>query len=192
MAKLQELTDQIISVAREQVSDIKKESERNYQKIMDEAKIQGKNDMEEILANARKEAERITSRAISSSAKDTTQGKLSLKMELIEDTISSAYESVLKAGPNAYMSRLAKILTKKVKSDAKDGIILFNKKDKENLSKEILDIIKKSGLSVSDETLNIDGGFVLRYGKIEENCSIEALFRENRDMLIDYIGKNLF
>ncbi len=192
MAKLQELTDQIISVAREQVSDIKKESEKKYQMVMDEAKIQGKNDMEEILASARKEAERITSRAISSSAKDTTQGKLSLKMELIEDTISSAYESVLKAEPEVYMSRLAKILTKKVKSDAKDGIILFNKKDKENLSKEILDIIKKSGLSVSDEVLNIDGGFVLRYGKIEENCSIEALFRENRDMLIDYIGKNLF
>ncbi len=192
MAKLQELTDQIISVAREQVSDIKKESEKKYQMVMDEAKIQGKNDMEEILASARKEAERITSRAISSSAKDTTQGKLSLKMELIEDTISSAYESVLKAEPEVYMSRLAKILTKKVKSDAKDGIILFNKKDKENLSKEILDIIKKSGLSVSDEVLNIDGGFVLRYGKIEENCSIEAIFRENRDMLIDYIGKNLF
>lgn len=192
MAKLQELTDQIISVAKEQVSKIKKEAEENYRMVMDEAKVQGKNDMEEILASARKEAERITTRAISSSAKDITQAKLSLKMELIEDTISSAYKSVLDADTSVYMSRLAKTLTKKARTDAKDGIILFNKKDKENLSKEITDIIKKSGLNVSDECIDIDGGFVLRYGKIEENCSIEAIFRENRDVLIDYIGKNLF
>ena len=44
----------------------------------------------------------------------------------------------------------------------------------------------------SGETRNIDGGFILIYGGIEENCSIDAMFAEKRDELLDQVRKILF
>ncbi len=42
------------------------------------------------------------------------------------------------------------------------------------------------------EARNIDNGFILAYGGIEENCSIEAMFAEKRDELRDQVRKILF
>lgn len=47
-------------------------------------------------------------------------------------------------------------------------------------------------LTVSRETRDIDGGFVLSYGGIEENCSIEALFYAARERLQDRVQELLF
>ena len=35
-------------------------------------------------------------------------------------------------------------------------------------------------------------GFILIYGGIEENCSIDAMFAEKRDELLDQVRKILF
>ena len=52
---------------------------------------------------------------------------------------------------------------------------------------------KKGGaLEFSGEVRNIDGGFILVYGGIEENCSIDAVFAEKRDELLDQVRKILF
>lgn len=193
MAKLNELTDQILNTAKEQALNIKKEAEEHHKQAMEKITARGKQDMEIIVEDARKEAERITSRAISSASQKNLQDKLSLKFKLIEETISMAYSSVLNADTDAYMEQLSEILTKKASSfPEKGGKIVFNKKDKQRLTPKFSKQIKKLNLTVSDETRDIDGGFILCLGNIEENCSIEAIFRENHDMLVDFIGENLF
>ncbi|MBR4030636.1 MAG: V-type ATP synthase subunit E [Clostridia bacterium] len=193
MAKLNELTDQILNAAKEQALNIKKESEEQHKQAMEKITARGKQDMEIIVEDARKEAERITSRAISSASQKNLQDKLSLKFKLIEETISMAYTSVLNADTDVYMEKLCEILTKKANFiPEKGGEIVFNKKDKQRLTPKFSKHIKKLNLTVSDESKDIDGGFILRLGNIEENCSIEAIFRENHDMLVDFIGENLF
>lgn len=193
MAKLNELTDQILNAAKEQALDIKKETEEHHKQAMEKITARGKQDMEIIVEDARKEAERITSRAISSASQKNLQDKLSLKFKLIEETISMAYSSVLNADTDSYMEQLSEILTKKASSlPEKGGEIIFNKKDKERITSKFSKQIKKLNLTISDEPKDIDGGFILRLGNIEENCSIEAIFRENHDMLVDFIGENLF
>ena len=56
---------------------------------------------------------------------------------------------------------------------------------------EIKSLAQKKGgvLEISGETRNIDGGFILIYGGIEENCSIDAMFAEKRDELLDQVRK---
>ena len=51
---------------------------------------------------------------------------------------------------------------------------------------------KGGNLTISKESRNIDGGFVLVYGGIEENCSIQALFHSEREYLADKVHENLF
>ena len=80
-----------------------------------------------------------------------------------------------------------------------DGRKLHNtKKDLERMPagfrEEIKSLAQKKGgvLEISGETRNIDGGFILIYGGIEENCSIDAMFAGKRDELLDQVRKILF
>lgn len=80
----------------------------------------------------------------------------------------------------------------------REGEICFSKKDLERMPagfrEEIKSLAQKKGgvLEISGETRNIDGGFILIYGGIEENCSIDAMFAEKRDELLDQVRKILF
>jgi V/A-type H+-transporting ATPase subunit E len=40
--------------------------------------------------------------------------------------------------------------------------------------------------------VNIDGGFILKYGNIEINSSFDALFEENEEELVDIVNKMLW
>lgn len=51
---------------------------------------------------------------------------------------------------------------------------------------------KGAALKISRQTRKIDGGFVLVYGGIEENCSFEALFDAKHDELQDKVHGIVF
>ena len=52
--------------------------------------------------------------------------------------------------------------------------------------------IPDASLHISDIPGKLDGGFILSYGEIEENCSIEALFDSERERLKDLVQEILF
>ena len=81
----------------------------------------------------------------------------------------------------------------------KKGEIIFSHADKNrlpaNLEAElssILSDIQGAELLISNETRKLDGGFILVYGDIEENCSFEALFMAAKESLQDKVYKFLF
>ncbi len=47
-------------------------------------------------------------------------------------------------------------------------------------------------LTVSETGRNIENGFVLAYGGIEENCTLRALFDGKREKLSDKVRELLF
>ena len=47
-------------------------------------------------------------------------------------------------------------------------------------------------LTVSDKPAAIKNGFILNYGGVEENCTIDALFDQSRDDLLDKVKEILF
>ena len=81
---------------------------------------------------------------------------------------------------------------------AESGQIRFNAADQKRLpagfEKKIAAIAEKKGgaLTVSQETCDIDGGFLLVYGGIEENCSFAAMFAAEKENLQDKVHTLLF
>ena len=73
------------------------------------------------------------------------------------------------------------------------GEILFNEKDlgslPEDFEKKINEVATRNGgtLSISKDVAPITGGFILRYGNIEINSSIDAIFEENKEVLTDTV-----
>ena len=53
--------------------------------------------------------------------------------------------------------------------------------------------LSKNGgrIVLSDTTLDIDSGFILRYGGIDENCTFDALIKENSDKIKDALLREI-
>ena len=82
---------------------------------------------------------------------------------------------------------------------AKAGQIVFSQIDKKRMPEgfqneinRIISSINGASLTISEDTCEIDGGFILNYGDIEQNCSFDAMFLDKKDLLQDEVYKLLF
>ena len=91
---------------------------------------------------------------------------------------------------------IAKLIEKNARPQ--DGEIAFSAADLARLdasAKEAVQAAAKKAngsLKVAKEAANIKSGFILRYGGIEENCSLDALFAEKADLLVDTVNRALW
>ena len=80
---------------------------------------------------------------------------------------------------------------------------VFNAHDKESRGSEIVKTAKtflkkispelgKTQIRISEESANISGGLILRYGDIETNCSVEAVIAGARETLEPKVARVLF
>ena len=186
------------------ISQIKEES----QKAAERTRAEARSKADEILAQARADAERecvdIERRSKQAVANILERGRtaaelkkrgavLAEKQRLIGATIGMA-KAELKG-----LETFDMILKLAVKSaQTGEGELLFSKKDLERLPEGFEDrlnaALKDKGavLRISGDTRDIDGGFVLTYGGIEENCSIDALFDAAHEVLQDKVQEILF
>lgn len=121
---------------------------------------------------------------------------LAAKQQVIGEVIDQAQKSLYKLDDAAYFALIEKMLEKSVLAES--GQIRFNAADQKRLpagfEKKIAAIAEKKGgaLTVSQETCDIDGGFLLVYGGIEENCSFAAMFAAEKENLQDKVHTLLF
>ena len=151
----------------------------------------------------RKIAERTEGRekdllARAESAAELTRRKtlLAAKQQIISEVTEKAYRAILDLPAETYFASLVKLAAKH--SQSGDGVMYLSAADLERLPADfetsLASSLQDTGkrLTVSRETRDIDGGFILAYGNIEENCSIRALFDSNKETIQDEIQKILF
>lgn len=185
-------------------------------KILEHISSEAADNASKIIANAKAEAERIlssekaeaarleaqiskqseldvaaASKRIQSAA-DLKEKRMILeaKQKEIDSVIEDALAKLNGLDDAAYFETLAKMLDKY--STGAEGVIRFSRKDLGRLPADFEAKAKAHKLSLSNDPVNIDGGFVLVYGDIEENCSFEALVNASREVLQDKIGQILF
>lgn len=146
------------------------------------------------LAEAQQTAEALAVQAKERGASAAALAKrkilLTAKQELIAKTLETA-KTGLKELPDAeYFSTLEALVKKHALSEA--GRIMFNKKDKARIPDEFQKKLDAYRLTVSEETQEMSGGFILLYGDVEENCSFDALFMQAREELQDKVRDCLF
>ena len=165
----------------------------------------GTAEAERILANDKAEASRLEAQISKQSELDVASASkriqsaadlkekrmiLEAKQKEIDSVIDAAIEKLHGLSDQEYFAYLEKMLDKY--SVGKEGVIRFSEKDLARLPKDFEAKAKAHSLSLSNEPVAIDGGFVLVYGDVEENCSFEALVSASREVLQDKIGQILF
>lgn len=147
-------------------------------------------------AKAAASAEDILKKSRSAAAMQRKKDLLTAKQQVIGEVIGKAQQSLYAMDDAAYFALIEKMLDKFVLAET--GEIRFNEKDQKRMpagfDKKVAAIAQKKGgaLTVSAETCEIDGGFLLVYGGIEENCSFAAMFAAEKESLQDKVHTLLF
>ena len=196
MSGLEKIILSITGEAKEQSEAIIKEAEEEAAAFLSDSKKRADEEAERISQKSRTEVEGIRSRAKASAELKGKQILLSGKQELIAETLENARAYVGKLSDPVYVKLIRAIFNKHVPE--KDAVISFNEKDQKRIPANIIASFvqeaKERGavLTVSVKPADIRDGFILDFGGIEENCSIDALIDENIEEIGDMINKNLF
>ncbi len=196
MAGIENITKVIARDAESEAASIIASAKANAdavtKKAQDEAdkmKAEADERLEKLLKNERKKIQ-------SQSEQIEKLRMLKQKQQIIEDTLDKAKETILGYEDKKYFETLLKILENSVQADK--GILYLNSKDlgriPDGFDKDINAVATKKGgtLEIGSDAAKIDGGFILKYGNIEINSSIDALFEENEEKLVDIVNSTLF
>ena len=178
----QQAADAVIAQAKEEAGQLAAKATEDARTQSGAILAKSKTDVQNHLAAARSAAELAQRRAV-----------LAAKQEIIGEAIESARQSIYKLPDSDYFALILKMISKF--SLPQEGELLFSPADLGRLPASFETSLAKSAngkLTVSRETRDIDGGFVLSYGGIEENCSIEALLYAARERLQDRVQELLF
>lgn len=196
MTGLEKMKSQILEEAHTCAEKILEDTRKEADEILAEAKKRAEAECSRISQNAEEEVKNLAERSESSCALQRRKALLEAKQEIISEVLEKAYETLISADETTYFGMLRKMLYKYVLPE--EGEICFSKEDLEKMTpgfeEEIKGIAKEKGgaLTISKETRNVKGGFVLVYGGIEENCTFKAMFHSQKDELSDKVHSLLF
>lgn len=177
----------IIDAASKQAEERRAESFKaalsEYEKLMQA----GNAECEDILSGSRRIAEMEAKKSV-----------LSVKQEMISAAFDAAREEIVNMPRDKYTQFLARMAAEAAVSGMEE--IVLNARDKAEVGKAVCkaanELLSAKGtpgkLTVSEETADISGGVIVRFGGIETNCSIDALIRQRRSGLSTEVAAALF
>ena len=196
MTGLEKMKSQILDEANRSAGEILEQAKKEADAVMAEARKNAEAECQRISEKSEADAESLKGRAESSCDLQKRKAVLKAKQEAISEILKCAYKKMLASDTETYFDIIRKMLNKYVLPE--EGEICFSSDDKKRMpdgfEKEIAAIAAAKGgkLIVSKEERNIQGGFVLRYGGIEENCTFKAMFDSRRGELSDKVHALLF
>lgn len=177
----------IIDAASKQAEEKRAESFKaalsEYEKLMQA----GNAECEDILSGSRRIAEMEAKKSV-----------LSVKQEMISAAFDAAREEIVNMPRDKYTQFLARMAAEAAASGMEE--IVLNARDKAEVGKSVCkaanELLSEKGtpgkLTVSEDTADISGGVIVRFGGIETNCSIDALIRQRRSGLSTEVAAAMF
>lgn len=196
MRGIEKIAAQIIGEAEEKKAAIYEEIQHKIDELNAKTDEEIKAELERINDDILREEGTLEELAGLAAQQKRRQAALSAKQEVIGEIINEAYERLLNLEDEKYFAVIKKMLEDNVLSEK--GEIIFSARDRQRMPKDFEDVIKNVALEkggelvMSDEIRSIDGGFVLVYGGIEENCTFKAMLEASREELHDMVNGKLF
>ena len=196
MTGLEKMKNQILDEAKSLAEAKVSDAENQAQEILEAAKAEAAKTAAGISQKSEADVANYTERIASSIDLQRRTRVLSAKQEVIAEVLNKAYEKLKAMETADYFAMMMKILDKYVLAQA--GEIYFSQADVNRMPAdcraEIEKIAKAKGgsLKICSQEKGIEGGFVLAYGGIEENCTLRAMFDAKRDELADEAHRLLF
>ena len=196
MAGIEGITSEILAAAQREAAKILDADKADASIVTDKAKEESAKTLAQAAETAKEKAAAQKERALSRAEMESKQTLLAEKQAVIKEVIAAAKEKLCAQDGAAYFGMLEKLLAQTVR--AGDGEICFSKDDLARLPADFgaraNAAAQRAGgtVKIAEAPAAIANGFILRYGGIEENCSLDALFLEKEEALHDLVGGLLF
>ena len=218
---LNKITDKILSEAQAKADKILADAQAECDRINAECAERAEKIRTEISSEAEKGGMEYVARIRSTAATSKRNLLLQTKSDLIDGVFASVLEQTRTLELEKYneilIGLLSAALLEQIESEDvsrnlygdEEAIVpesyevLFNQRDRDRSGKAVIEGVQKhlSGkvsaeklarLTLANQTVNIDGGLVLRCGNVESNCSLAILFAQLREGLESEVARTLF
>ena len=191
MDGLNKITEMIIGQATAQADEINKKTQNQIDEMESELKTELNRLKSEAEKRAADESDKIIKMSEAENIRYKRQVALMAKQEAISKIIAESKKILEELPDNEYFDMLL-TLYKNNASD-KAGELLLSKKDKERMPKDFVEKCNAAvgSVTLSDEDAPIESGFIIRYGKIEQNCTLEGIFEDKMNILSDLVSRCL-
>ena len=142
--------------------------------------------------NQRAAAER-EERLVSAAQMEARKTILAAKQAVMEEVYAKALEKLRGLPQDRAVEVLASLLNEAAPQGK--GEVLFSAQDRETVGRAAVDAANAQNggqLTLSGETANIPGGFILRNGSIEVNCAYDTLIRLQKTETAGQVARQLF
>ncbi|MCQ2514158.1 MAG: V-type ATP synthase subunit E [Ruminococcus sp.] len=191
MSNGDKILDSIKNDCDKNISVINAECSKACEEILAKGKAEADKAAAEINAKAQQKVAQMKAASKSGSDLAKRNALLAKKRSEINITIDKLSEYMLGLSDKEYFNIIYKFAKR---LDGREGVILLNKKDLSRLPSDFTAMLKQNGVTakVGKTAVDIDGGFILKCGDIEENMSFSAVIASKRDDIEDLINRELF
>ena len=195
MSNINNLTSKIIKDAEDKKEAVLQEAEKEKNKILSKKQEEANTAEKTILEKAEREAVSRKERIISSAQLQARNEKLQAKQEIISQAFLESIEALCNISENDFREFIkTAILNSSIVGNQK---LILNDLGKKIVDETLLREINKelgakASITLSEETRNFKGGFILEKEGIEINNTFEALVSSIKDDLSIEVAEVLF
>lgn len=190
---IEKITSKIIGDAQAEARAALEQAQAEGAEILSEAKAEADRILSRAEADGRSEKEKLISRRRAVADIDGRKIVLEEKQKLIADCFDRAVEKIASMDAEPYVDFLVRLLAS---AGETSGELILSPADAEKIGKKLTAAAAKaipgSDFTLSEETRNIKGGFLLKKGSVYVNCAVEALVDEAREELVGDVAARLF
>lgn len=188
MSGLDKIISRLENDCAKECSRIEEEAMLRAHSILTDAENATKAEYDRMIAEAEKQAELINKKAESAAAMTARRGMLEAKIAVIDETIEAAVKKLRALDTESYFSVLSHLASKYAQSGT--GVMYLSKNDKDRMPEKFVSTL--NSVIISEDTADIQDGFILKYGDIEINCTFSSMLNAAREELKATAGDILF
>ena len=194
MNGIEKLTQQIAADAQVEIDAILAEAKEKADAITADYAQRAEKAAAERLTKGTEAAAQREERLISMADMERRKDLLAAK----QDMVGKAFDKALEQLCNLPDEECVAILTKLAVAASASGKeqLIFSQKDRERVGRAVVlaanEALKDGNLTLSEQTRNMAGGFILSDGAIEVNCTFETLVRLQRGEMAGEVANVLF
>jgi V/A-type H+-transporting ATPase subunit E len=193
MNGIERITQRIAVDAQEEINEILRKGREEATAITERFQAQADSERTSLSERNHKAAAEREERLISMAQMEARKVTLAARQEMVEAAYGRALELLCDMPDETYVETLASLMAAASAGGHEEAV--FSKKDRERVGQKAVALAKsKYGKSVtlSKETADIRGGFILKGRNMEVNCTFETLVRLQRAETAGAVVKTLF
>jgi len=198
MNGIDKIAGKIAEDAKQEADSILADAKAQAAEIAGKYATLAKEEGSRLLAAGEERAGEIRRRAVSAAEQEAKQQLLATKQKMISQAFDIALQKLLAMPENEYVTFLAQLAASASSNGSE--MVVFSSRDLKTCGEKILKsanellagVGKKGNLTLSEEAGAFGGGLMLQHGKVETNCTLDAILRLSREDLAPEVAATLF